>query len=114
MVGGAYAERNLDALAMDGRIVHLSSGNAAEFRAPLSAIMGKRAIVTGSGLRQSTLDVKREIVRQVTERVWPHLGTKVKPYVDSVLPLEKADEAHARMESSVHIGKILLEVAGRS
>jgi NADPH:quinone reductase-like Zn-dependent oxidoreductase len=54
--------------------------------------------------------VKREIVRQLNQRVWPHLGTKVTPIVDSVLPLESAADAHARMESSVHIGKILLEV----
>ena len=108
MVGSAYAGRNLDALAMDGRMVHLSSG-AADFCLPLGAIMQKRAVITGSLLRASSLEVKQEIVRQVTERVWPHLGSKVKPTVDSVLPLVQAGDAHARMESSVHIGKILLE-----
>jgi NADPH2:quinone reductase len=111
MVGGTYATRNLDALAMDGRLVHLSGGAGAEFCAPVSAIMQKRAVVTGSQLRASALDIKREIVRQVTERVWPHLGTKVTPFVDSILPLEKAADAHARMETSAHIGKILLEVS---
>lgn len=110
MVGGEYAKRNLEALAMDGRIVHLASAGGAEFSAPLSSIMQKRAIITGSQLRASALSVKTEIVRQVTERVWPHLGSKVTPIIDSVLPLAKADEGHARMESSVHIGKILLEV----
>ncbi len=110
MVGGSYAQKNLQALAMDGRIVHLSSGNGAEFSAPVSAIMGKRAVVTGSQLRASALPVKQEIVRQVTEQVWPHLGSKVKPIIDSVFPLAKACDAHARMETSEHIGKILLEV----
>lgn len=110
MVGGTYATRNLEALAMDGRLVHLSSAGGATFNAPLSAIMQKRAVITGSLLRASSLSVKTEIVRQLTERVWPHLGSKVKPIVDSVLPLAKAAEAHARMESSAHIGKILLEV----
>ena len=109
MVGADYARRNLDALAMDGRIVHLASGGSADFSVPLGSIMQKRAIITGSLLRASSPDTKKEIVRQVTERVWPHLGTRVTPLIDSVLPLENAADAHARMESSVHIGKILLE-----
>ncbi len=108
MVGGAYAKRNLDALALDGRLVHLYSGTG-EFSVPVSAIMQKRAVVTGSLMRGSSLRIKEEIVHQLTERVWPFLGTKVTPIVDSVLPLAKAADAHARMESSVHIGKILLQ-----
>jgi NADPH2:quinone reductase len=110
MVGGDYARRNVEALAMDGRLVHLSGGNATEFCVPVSAIMAKRAVVTGSQLRVSALSLKTEIVRQVMERVWPHLGTKVTPIIDSILPLTDAAAAHARMESSAHIGKILLEV----
>ena len=61
-------------------------------------------------LRVSPLSIKIEIVRQVTARVWPHLGTQVTPIIDSIMPLNDAAGAHARMESSVHIGKILLEV----
>lgn len=110
MAGTTYAKRNLEALAMDGRIVHLSGSGAGEYSVPLSAIMGKRAVITGSLLRGSALSLKTEIVRQVTERVWPHLGAKVTPIIDSVFPLAEAAQAHARMESSVHIGKILLEV----
>jgi NADPH2:quinone reductase len=110
MAGAAYAKRNLQALAMDGRVMHLSSGDTNEYSVPLSAIMGKRAVVSGSGLRVSALPVKIEIVRQLNERVWPHLGTKVTPIIDSILPLEKACDAHAHMETSEHIGKILLEV----
>lgn len=109
MVGTEYAKRNLEALAIDGRIVHLAGAGGADFSVPLSAIMQKRAVVTGSLLRGSSLEIKKEIVRQLKERVWPHLGTKVTPIIDSVLPLENAADAHARMESSVHIGKILLE-----
>jgi NADPH2:quinone reductase len=109
MAGTAYAKRNLDALARDGRVVHVSSGSA-DYSVPLSAIMAKRAIISGSGLRSSEHARKVEIVRQLNERVWPHLGNKVKPYIDSVLPLAKACDAHARMETSEHIGKILLEV----
>ena len=110
MVGGEYAKRNLEAIAMDGRLVHLAGTRGGDFNVPLPSIMAKRAIVTGSRLRESEMAVKVEIVRQVMERVSPHLGTKVTPIIDSVLPLEKAGEAHARMESSVHMGKILLEV----
>lgn len=111
MVGGKYAKRNVESLATDGRLVHLSGGDGTEFSVPVAAIMAKRAVVTGSQLRVSPLPLKIEIVRQVMERVWPHLGTKVTPIVDSIMPLKDAAGAHARMESSVHIGKILLEIA---
>ena len=110
MAGAAYAKRNLNALAMDGRVMHISSGDKNEYSVPLGMIMGKRAVVSGSGLRVSALPVKVAVVRELNERVWAHLGTKVTPVIDSILPLEKACDAHARMESSVHIGKILLEV----
>ena len=111
MVGGSYAKRNVDALAADGRLVHLSGGDGAEFCVPVTAIMAKRAVVTGSQLRVSPMSLKKEIVSQVVARVWPHLGTRVTPIIDSVMPLAQAAGAHARMESSVHIGKILLAVA---
>ncbi len=111
MVGGTYAKRNVEALALDGRLVHLSGGDGTEFCVPVPAIMAKRAIVTGSQLRVSAPSIKIEIVRQVMARVWPHLGTKVTPIIDSIMPLNAAAGAHARMESSVHIGKILLEIS---
>ena len=110
MVGGKYAKRNIEALATDGRLVHLSGGDGTEFCVPVAAIMAKRAVVTGSQLRVSALAIKKEIVRGVMDRVWPHLGTKVTPVIDSVMPLTDAAGAHARMETSAHIGKILLEV----
>jgi NADPH:quinone reductase len=112
MIGGAYAKRNLDALAMDGRLVHISSGGGTEFCVKMWDIMAKRAVITGSGLRVSELSLKKKIARQVAKRVWPHLGTKVTPIIDSIFPFREASKAHARMESSVHIGKILLEVSG--
>jgi NADPH2:quinone reductase len=110
MAGTAYAKRNLQALAMDGRIMHLSSGDSNEYSVPLGMIMGKRAMVSGSQLRASALPVKIGIVRELDEKVWPHLGTKVTPTIDSIFSLAKACDAHARMETSEHIGKILLEV----
>ena len=111
MVGGSYAKRNVETLATDGRLVHLSGDDSTEFSVPVAAIMAKRAVVTGSRLRGSPLSLKIEIVRQVRERVWSHLGTQVTPIIDSILPLADAAGAHARMESSVHIGKILLAVS---
>ena len=110
MAGAAYAKRNLQALAMEGRVLHLSSGDGSEYAVSLGAIMAKRAVISGSQLRASSLTVKTEIVRQTTKKVWPHLGIQVTPLIDSILPLEKACDAHARMETSEHIGKILLEV----
>ncbi len=111
MAGAAYAKRNLQAVAMDGRVIHISSGDTNEYSVPLGMIMGKRAIVSGSGLRVSALPVKVEIVRQLNEKVWAHLGAKVTPVIDSILPLARASDAHARMETSEHIGKILLDVS---
>lgn len=111
MAGTAYAKRNLEALAMDGRVVHLSGSGTGEYSVPLSAIMAKRAVVTGSLLRGSALALKIEIVRQVTARAWPHLGTAVTPVIDSEFPLADAAGAHTRMESSAHIGKILLRAS---
>ncbi len=110
MAGGIYATRNIESLALDGRLVHIKSGDGEPFSVPLNSITAKRAVITGSQLRASSMQRKTEIARQLTERVWPHLGTAVTPVIDSVLPLEQAAQAHARMESSVHIGKILLEV----
>lgn len=112
MAQARYARKNLDAVAMDGRIVHLNPGAKyeIEYCAPLAAILTKRAIVTGSRLRIASLERKMEIVRQVMEGAWPHLGTKLNPVIDSVIPLERASDAHARMESSVQMGKILLQV----
>lgn len=110
MVGGAYAKRNLESLAKDGRLTHIASGGPIEFSTPISAIASKRALITASQMRPLELDKKQAVARDLLARVWPHLGTKINPVLDSVYPLEQAAASHARMESSQHIGKILLEV----
>jgi putative PIG3 family NAD(P)H quinone oxidoreductase len=110
MVGGAYAKRNVASLAVDGRLVHISTGGPVEFCVSLNDVAAKRAVITASRMRPLELDKKREVVRALTDRVWPHLGERVRPVVDRVYPLEEAAASHARMESSAHIGKILLEV----
>jgi NADPH2:quinone reductase len=109
MVGGGYAERNLAALAMDGRILHLASGNVPVWSAPLRLLMEKRAVVTGSLLRPLALERKTRIAAALRERIWPLLGSQIRPRVDTVLPLAEAAAAHALMETSAHIGKILLD-----
>jgi NADPH2:quinone reductase len=111
MAGGIYAKRNIESLAPDGRLVHIASGGPVEFCAPLSAIAAKRALVTASQMRPLPLEKKERVVRDLLERVWPNLGTRLQPVIDSVHPLEQAAQAHARMESGEHIGKILLKVA---
>lgn len=109
MAGGIYAERNLQALAMDGRIVHLTAGVAPAWSAPLRMIMEKRAIVTGSLLRPLPLERKASIAQNLRANTWPLLGKSISPCVDRVLPLTQAAEAHALMETSSHIGKMLLD-----
>jgi putative PIG3 family NAD(P)H quinone oxidoreductase len=111
MVGPEYAKRNLQALATGGRLAHINRKEGVEFCVELGEIMNKRAFVTGSSLRGTPLALKTEVAGQLMDRVWPHLGTQVTPVIDSVFPLARAADAHARMESSIHIGKILLEVA---
>lgn len=114
MVGGSYAERNLATLAKDGRIVHLSSGHQPDFSAPLRLIMEKRAIVTGSLMRPLEPARKRKVAQALRERIWPMLGTVINPLMDSVFPLARAADAHARMEAGLHAGKILLAAEGQT
>ncbi len=109
MVGGDYAERNLAALAMDGRILHLASGQTPVWSAPLRLIMEKRAIVSGSLLRPLPLARKAAIARQLAEQVWPNLGKTIRPRIDSLFPLRETQEAHRRMETGAHMGKILID-----
>lgn len=108
MVGGQYAKRNLESIAPDGRLVHIASGS--DFSTPLIAVSSKRAIVTASQMRPLPLPKKQRVVDDLLARVWPHLGTRIHTVIDNIYPLEQAAQSHARMESSQHIGKILLEV----
>jgi putative PIG3 family NAD(P)H quinone oxidoreductase len=108
MVGGQYARRNLEAIAPDGRLVHIASGS--DFSTPLIAVSSKRALVTASQMRPLPIEKKKRVVEDLLERVWPHLGTRIHPVIDSTFALAQAAQSHARMESSQHIGKILLEV----
>ncbi len=110
MVGGLYAQKNIDALAMDGRLAHLTNAQTPIFAAQLDSIMRKRALVTGSMMRALELPRKIAVARQLRERVWPQLGHGIRPLIDSTYALEEAAAAHARMEGGDHAGKLLLRL----
>ena len=112
MVGGGYLPRNVEALADDGRLIQIAflSGSKAELN--FAEVMVRRLTITGSTLRPQSGAAKARIAEDLRTHVWPLLGTgRIAPKMDRTFPLAKAAEAHARMESSAHIGKIVLEVA---
>ncbi|MEK0082747.1 NAD(P)H-quinone oxidoreductase [Benzoatithermus flavus] len=109
MVGGPYVERNLQALAVEGRLVQIAWLQGAKVQANFAPLMLKRLTWTGSTLRARSVEQKGAIARVLEEKVWPLLAAgKVKPLVHATFPLEAAAAAHALMESSSHIGKIVL------
>lgn len=111
MVGGSYVGRNLKAAAMHGRIVQIAFQEGSRVEADLLPIMVKRLTYTGSTLRPRSVAEKAEIARALEAKVWPMLAQgRCRPTIHAVYPLEKAWEAHALMESSTHVGKIVLAV----
>lgn len=113
MVGGPYIARNLRSLAMDGRLVLIAFlGGAKAEELDLTAIMTRRLTVTGSTMRPRTAAQKGAIASALREKVWPVLSAgRCGPLVHEVFPLDRAADAHRLMESSAHIGKIMLRVA---
>jgi putative PIG3 family NAD(P)H quinone oxidoreductase len=111
MVGGDYTARNLKALAQEGRLVQIAFLKSPLVSLDLSAVMRRRLWITGSTLRPRTPAEKGAIAAAVEAHVWPLLAARrVRPLVAAVFPLERAADAHALMESSTHIGKIVLDV----
>jgi putative PIG3 family NAD(P)H quinone oxidoreductase len=111
MVGGDYIERNYDAAAMDGRIVQIAFLGAPKATVNFTKLMVKRLHHTGSTLRPRSNADKAAMVAAIEAKVMPLLREgRVKPLMDSTFPLEKAADAHRRIESSGHIGKIVLAV----
>src|ERR1700722_9375896 len=103
MVGGDYIERNYEAAAVEGRIVQIAFQGSPRATVDFRRIMLKRLHHTGSTLRARSVADKAAIARAVEQNVWPLIAAgKVRPVIDSTFPLVKADEAHARMESSQH------------
>jgi NADPH2:quinone reductase len=111
MVGGAYVEKNYDAAAVDGRIVQIAFLGGPKATVNFTRLMVKRLVHTGSTLRPRSNADKAAMVAAIEAKVMPLLREgRIKPLMDSTFPLEKASEAHARMETSAHIGKIVLKV----
>ena len=111
MVGGSYIEQNYDAAAMDGRIVQIAFLGGPKATVNFTKLMVKRLTHTGSTLRPRSNADKAAMVAAIEAKVMPQLREgRIKPLMDSTFPLEKASEAHARMETSTHIGKIVLKV----
>ncbi|WP_055589882.1 NAD(P)H-quinone oxidoreductase [Peterkaempfera griseoplana] len=111
VIGAKYLDRNLDALAVNGRLVVIGMQGGAKAELNLGKLLAKRAAIAATSLRARPLDEKAAIVASVREHVWPLIESGVvRPVVDRVLPMAEAAEAHRLMESSGHIGKILLAV----
>jgi putative PIG3 family NAD(P)H quinone oxidoreductase len=109
MVGGSYFERNIAALAIEGRLAVIALLGGRDAKLDLGLLLRKRLTVVGSVLRARTVAEKGAVAEALRRNVWPQIEAgKIKPVIDSTFPLADAAKAHARMESSAHIGKIVL------
>jgi putative PIG3 family NAD(P)H quinone oxidoreductase len=113
IVGADYVARNLDLLAMDGRLIQIGMLGGPNATIALAPILRKRLTLTGSMMRSRSVEEKGRVADAVFEHVWPLLESgRVKPLIDRTFPLADAAGAHRCMEASSHIGKIVLEVEG--
>lgn len=114
MVGGAYIEKNIKALVDDGRLVQIAFLKGAKVELNFAQIMTRRLTVTGSTLRPQSDLSKSQIASELLEKIWPLLSTgRINPVINSVFDLNDVSSAHLLMESSKHIGKIVLKVDGQ-
>lgn len=111
MVGGDYVQRNIRALADDGRLVQIAFLQGAKVDLNLAEVMTRRLTITGSTLRPQNCLRKAEIAKQLLWNVWPMVAAgRLRPVMDSTFSMDDTAKAHARMETSSHIGKIVLEM----
>ncbi len=109
MVGGSYMQRNIELLAADGRIAQIAFQQGSKAELDLLPLLMKRGTITASTLRARPVEMKARLARALTEHVVPLLASgAVRPPVDSTFPLADVAKAHARMDSSAHVGKIVL------
>lgn len=109
MVGGAYVEREVQCLADDGRLALIAVQGGTEARFDAGLVLRKRLAITGSTLRPRSVAYKTALACELRERVWPLLEAgRVRPVIHQVFPAAQAAQAHALMESSTHVGKIVL------
>ncbi len=113
MVGGSYLPKNVKSLANDGRLVQIAFLQGPKVELNFAQVMMRRLTITGSTLRPQSDLAKARIADALREKVWPLLSAgKIAPVMDSEYALDQAADAHARMEGSTHIGKIVLKVGG--
>lgn len=113
MVGGEYLPRNVQALADDGRLVQIAFLQGPKVTLNFAQLMVRRLTITGSTLRPQSDAAKARMAAALEAEVWPLLAAgRVEPVIDAEFPLDQAAAAHERMESSAHIGKIVLRVSG--
>jgi NADPH:quinone reductase len=110
IVGGEYVARNLDCLALDGRVVCVASPHGSRIELDLRVLFAKRGAVLASSMRPRSAAEKAAIAHELERRIWPLLRERdaIVPVIDSVYPFERAADAHARLESSAHVGKLVL------
>ena len=112
IVGGPNIEKNIKAASPDARLIQLAFAQGSKVEINLMPVMLKRLTYTGSTLRTRPPAFKAQVARELEEKVWPLLASgKIKPVTHATFPLADAGKAHALMESSTHIGKIVLKVA---
>jgi NADPH2:quinone reductase len=112
MVGGSYLPRNITALADDGRLQQIAFLEGPKVELNFAQLMVRRLTISGSTLRPQSDAAKAAIAAELRERVWPLIAAgRVRPVMDQTFELADASKAHARMETSQHIGKIVLKVA---
>lgn len=110
MIGGDYTPDNLLSLANDGRLVMTNSMKGKDVQVDLSVVMRKRLVITGSMLRSRDVDFKSAVARKLEEHIWPLLASgKIKPVIYKAFAAEEVTMAHELMESSTHMGKIVLK-----
>jgi NADPH2:quinone reductase len=112
MVAGPYVNRELQCLADDGRLVIIALLGGASGEINFGEVLRRRLVITGSTLRPRPVTFKRHIAQQLRTQVWPLLESgRIKPVIYKTFSLEQAADAHALMETSTHVGKIMLQVA---
>jgi NADPH2:quinone reductase len=111
MVGGDYVPRELKCLADEGRLVFIATLGGSKAELDINELQRRRLVITGSTLRPRPVEFKGAVARSLREKIWPLIEAgKIKPVIYKTFPLAQASEAHRLMESSLHIGKIVLSV----
>jgi NADPH2:quinone reductase len=110
MVGGDYTEKNMKLLKPKGRLIMINAMKGRGAEVDLLQVMARQLLITGSTLRPQSSEHKGQIARNLITHIWPLIPSQIKPVIYRSFPLAQAEEAHRLMESSVHIGKIILKI----